>query len=70
MTQVQERTGVATVGGNPVTLLGPEIKVGDQAPDFTVNKDLMTTVSLSDYAGKVKLISVVPSVDTGTCDAQ
>lgn len=70
MTQVQERTGVATVGGNPVTLLGPEIKVGDQAPDFKVNKDLMTEVSLSDYAGKVKLISVVPSVDTATCDAQ
>lgn len=70
MTQVQERTGVATIGGNPVTLLGPEIKVGDQAPDFKVNKDLMTEVSLSDYAGKVKLISVVPSLDTGTCDAQ
>jgi thiol peroxidase len=70
MTQVQERTGVATVGGNPVTLLGPEIKVGDQAPDFKVNKDLMTEVSLSDYAGKIKLISVVPSVDTATCDAQ
>ncbi|KRF30460.1 thiol peroxidase [Paenibacillus sp. Soil787] len=70
MTQVKERTGVATVGGNPVTLLGPEIKVGDKAPDFKVNKDLMTEVSLSDYAGKVKLISVVPSVDTGTCDAQ
>ncbi|MBA2942858.1 thiol peroxidase [Paenibacillus sp. CGMCC 1.16610] len=70
MTQVQERTGVATVGGNPVTLIGPEIKVGDKAPDFTVNKDLMTEVSLSDYAGKIKLISVVPSVDTATCDAQ
>ncbi|NOV01841.1 thiol peroxidase [Paenibacillus planticolens] len=70
MTQIQERTGIATVGGNPVTLLGPEIKVGDQAPDFKVNKDLLTEVSLSDYAGKVKLISVVPSVDTGTCDAQ
>jgi thiol peroxidase len=70
MTQIQERTGAATVGGNPVTLLGPEIKDGDQAPDFKVNKDLMTEVSLSDYDGKVKLISVVPSVDTGTCDAQ
>ncbi|NOU64129.1 thiol peroxidase [Paenibacillus sp. LMG 31461] len=69
-TQLQERTGIATLGGNPITLLGPEIKVGDQAPDFKVNKDLMTEVSLADYAGKVKLISVVPSVDTGTCDAQ
>jgi thiol peroxidase len=69
-TNVQERTGIATLGGNPITLLGPEIKVGDQAPDFKVNKDLMTEVSLADYAGKIKLISVVPSVDTGTCDAQ
>lgn len=66
----QERTGVATIKGNPLTLLGPELKVGDQAPDFTLNKDLMTEVSLSDYAGKVKLISVVPSLDTGVCDAQ
>jgi thiol peroxidase len=66
----QERTGVATFKGNPVTLIGPEVKVGDKAPDFTVNKDLMTQVSLSDYAGKVKLISVVPSLDTGVCDAQ
>lgn len=66
----QERTGVATFKNNPITLIGPEVKVGDKAPDFTVNKDLMTQVSLSDYAGKVKLISVVPSLDTGVCDAQ
>ncbi|MCD1259072.1 thiol peroxidase [Paenibacillus athensensis] len=66
----QERTGVATLKGNPITLIGPELKAGDKAPDFTVNKDLMNTVSLSDYAGKVKLISVVPSLDTGVCDAQ
>jgi len=66
----QERTGVATLKGNPITLIGPELKTGDKAPDFTVNKDLMNTVSLADYAGKVKLISVVPSLDTGVCDAQ
>jgi thiol peroxidase len=66
----QERTGVATIKGNPLTLIGPEIKVGDKAPDFKVNKDLMTQVSLHDYDGKVKLISVVPSLDTGVCDAQ
>ncbi len=66
----QERTGVATLKGNPITLVGPEIKVGDTAPDFKVNKDLVTEVSLADYAGKVKLISVVPSLDTGVCDAQ
>ncbi|RAV09490.1 thiol peroxidase [Paenibacillus contaminans] len=66
----QERTGVATLKGNPLTLVGNEVKVGDKAPDFQLNKDLMNQVSLSDYAGKVKLISVVPSLDTGVCDAQ
>jgi thiol peroxidase len=66
----QERTGVATIKGNPLTLIGREIKVGDKAPDFKVNKDLMNQVTLHDYDGKVKLISVVPSLDTGVCDAQ
>ncbi|MEK3881681.1 thiol peroxidase [Paenibacillus sp. PL2-23] len=66
----QERTGAATLKGNPITLIGPELKAGDQAPDFTLNKSLTETVSLQDYAGKVKLISVIPSIDTGVCDAQ
>ncbi|MFB9326031.1 thiol peroxidase [Paenibacillus aurantiacus] len=66
----QERTGVATLKGNPITLIGPELKKGDQAPAFTLNKSLVEAVSLSDYAGKIKLISVVPSIDTGVCDAQ
>lgn len=65
-----ERTGVATFKGSPLTLVGPEIKVGDKAPAFIVNKNLLEEASLSDYAGKVKLISVVPSLDTGVCDAQ
>ncbi|MFS0837609.1 thiol peroxidase [Paenibacillus sp. UNC499MF] len=66
----QERKGAATFKGNPITLVGPELKAGDAAPDFKLNKDLLNEVSLSDYAGKVKLISVVPSIDTGVCDAQ
>ncbi|MBP2001284.1 thiol peroxidase [Paenibacillus shirakamiensis] len=66
----QERKEVATFKGNPITLLGPELKVGDTAPDFTLNKNLVETVTLQDYAGKIKLISVVPSLDTGVCDAQ
>ncbi len=64
----QERK--AKLKGNPITLVGPQLKAGDKAPDFKLNKDLMTEVSLADYAGKVKLISVVPSLDTGVCDAQ
>ncbi|MGQ8871585.1 thiol peroxidase [Paenibacillus sp. TSA_86.1] len=66
----QERKGAATFKGNPITLIGPELKVGDQAPDFTVSKNLIEDASLKDFAGKIKLISVVPSLDTGVCDAQ
>ncbi len=66
----QERTGVATLKGNPITLIGPELKAGDKAPAFTLNKSLTEAATLSDFAGKVKLISVVPSIDTGVCDAQ
>ena len=66
----QQRKGVATLKGNPITLLGPELQVGDPAPDFVLNKSLVDSVSLKDYAGKVKLISVIPSIDTGVCDAQ
>ncbi|SMF78499.1 thiol peroxidase, atypical 2-Cys peroxiredoxin [Paenibacillus uliginis N3/975] len=66
----QERTGVTTFKGNPLTLIGPELQVGDTAPDFTVSKNLLEDVSLKDFAGKIKLISVVPSLDTGVCDAQ
>jgi thiol peroxidase len=70
LNMTQERAGAATIGGNPVTLVGPELKAGDRAPDFTINQDLLKEVSLSDFKGKIKLISVVPSLDTGTCDAQ
>jgi len=61
----QERTGVATAQGNPLTLVGPELKVGDKAPDFKVSKNLIEQVSLADYAGKVKLISY-PIIKTAT----
>ena len=55
---------------NPVTLVGPEIKVGDKAPEFTVLSTSLGEKHLSDFAGKTVLISVVPSLDTGVCDAQ
>ena len=65
-----ERTGIVTFAGNPLTLLGNPIKVGDKAPNFTlVDKDLKE-VALSDFAGKVKIISVTPSLDTPVCDLQ
>ncbi|MFJ5764698.1 thiol peroxidase [Lysinibacillus sp. NPDC093210] len=54
----------------PVTLIGNEVKVGDQAPDFTVLANDLSPVSLTDSEGKIRLFSVVPSLDTGVCDAQ
>lgn len=66
---MQERQ-VTKMGGNVITLVGPELQIGDVAPDFTVlNNDLLPK-GLEDYQGKVKLISVVPSLDTRVCDAQ
>lgn len=59
-----------TFKNNPVTLLGNEVNVGDNAPDFKVLANDLSQVSLADSKGKVRLISVVPSVDTGVCDAQ
>ena len=59
-----------TFGGNPVTLIGKEIKIGDKAPDFTVINNDLKPVKLSDYNGKVRIISVFPSVDTPVCAAQ
>ncbi|MFC4618797.1 thiol peroxidase [Camelliibacillus cellulosilyticus] len=58
-----------TFGGNPVTLIGSEVKVGDQAPDFTVLSNDLAEKTLHDFKG-VRLISSVPSLDTGVCDAQ
>ena len=55
---------------NPIQLLGKEVSVGDQAPDFTVVDNSLQGVSLSQYDGKKKMINVVPSLDTGVCDQQ
>lgn len=59
-----------TFKGNPVTLLGNEVKVGEKAPDFKVLANDLSEVTLADSKGHVRLISVVPSIDTGVCDAQ
>ncbi len=65
----QERKNV-TFKGNPITLVGPELKVGDKAPDFkTVGKGL-AEVTLADTKGKTRLISVTPSLDTPVCEVQ
>lgn len=56
--------------GNPLTLIGPELKAGDTAPDFKLVDNSLKTVSLADTGRNVRIISVVPSLDTPVCDAQ
>ncbi len=65
-----ERKGIVTVNGNPVTLIGPEVKVGVKAPDFSVLDGGLEEVRLKDFAEKIKVISVSASLDTPVCDTQ
>lgn len=65
---MSERT--VTFMGNPLTLIGTEVKVGAKAPDFTVLDNGLGPISLANYAGKVKIISAVPSLDTPVCDTE
>jgi len=56
-----------TFGGNAVTLMGNEVKQGEQAPDFTVMSNDLSAVTSDAYKGKVRIITSVPSLDTGVC---
>ena len=67
---MEKRSGAVTFAGGPVTLVGPEVKVGEKAPDFKLLDNSLAEKTLKDYEGKIKVISVVPSLDTGVCDAQ
>ncbi|TLM60114.1 MAG: thiol peroxidase [Deltaproteobacteria bacterium] len=64
----QERQGAVTFKGNPMTLVGQPVKSGDPAPDFRVVDNTLQPVTLASSAGKVRLITVVPSLDTPVCD--
>ncbi len=67
---MNERTGVITFKGQPLTLLGEELAVGDVAPQFTAVDTDLNEVVLSAYRGKTVIISAVPSLDTPVCDVQ
>jgi len=66
---MNERKGLVTLRGNPMTLVGTEVKVGDAAPDFTVLANDLSPVNFSSFRGKVCIISSVPSLDTPICDS-
>jgi thiol peroxidase len=67
---MQERTNVTSFNGTSLTLLGPELKVGDKAPDFQVVDPALEAVSLADFADKIKIVCTVPSLDTPVCDRE
>jgi thioredoxin-dependent peroxiredoxin len=67
---MEERSGAVTVKGNPLTLMGPALKVGDKAPEFVVLNNDLDPVSLSDFPGKICIISSVASLDTSVCDME
>jgi thioredoxin-dependent peroxiredoxin len=65
-----ERKGVITFQGNPLTLSGKEVKVGDKAPEFSLLDQEMKEIRSGDFKGKIRIISVTPSLDTPVCDMQ
>ena len=65
---MEERKGIITMKGQPLTLLGKEVKVSEPAQDFEVLANDLSAVKLSSYRGKVCIISSVPSLDTSVCD--
>ena len=66
-----ERAGAVTMGGAPKTLVGPELRVGDRAPDFVATAgNLAPWRFLDETRGRARLLNVVPSIDTGVCNQQ
>jgi thioredoxin-dependent peroxiredoxin len=67
---MEERNGIITFQGNPLTLVGKELKPGTAAPDFQVVDNGLAPVTLADFTGKIKILSAVPSLDTPVCDTE
>jgi thiol peroxidase len=67
---MEERTGLVTLKGGAITLLGPEVKVGQPAPDVELVANDLSTVQLSSFKGKVCVLLAVPSLDTSVCDTE
>jgi thiol peroxidase len=65
-----DRPGGATFEGNPLTLQGTELKMGDAAPNFTVLDAELKPVTLADYKGKALMLAAVPSLDTPVCSIE
>jgi thiol peroxidase len=67
---METRSGIITMKGNPLTLAGTALKEGDPAPDVQVLDTDLNPVRLSDFRGKIIVITSVPSLDTPVCDME
>ena len=67
---MQKRTNAVTFKGKPCTLIGPQLKPGDKAPDFACVTSSLEIADLGQTPAKTRLFSVVPSLDTGVCSEQ
>ena len=67
---VMTRTGAITLKGTPTDLAGPELKVGDAAPDFILQNNALEEVSQDSFLEKTLIIATVPSLDTPVCHAE
>jgi len=67
---MEERPGAITMKGNPLTLIGEEVKTGSQAPEFEVIDNDLSATKLSSFRGRVCVIVSVPSLDTSVCDLE
>jgi thiol peroxidase len=67
---MEERSAAVSMHGNPLTLIGKELSVGDSAPDLKLLDNDLNPIKLSSFQGKVCVISSVPSLDTPVCDME
>jgi len=67
---MEERTGLVSLQGHPLTLLGPALKVGDRAPEFEVLDNNLSPIQLASFKGKIIILASLPSLDTPVCDLE
>jgi len=68
--EMEARKGAVTFKGNPMTLIGPPLKIGDKLPEATLTAADLSPAELSSYRGRTLVVSTVPSLDTPVCDRQ
>ena len=67
---MEEQAGLISMKGNPLTLVGKQPQIGEQAPDFELLDNELSKVTLTSFRGKICVLISVPSLDTPVCDIE